>query len=488
MTSDAPARFVIDLHAAACERLAQVECITLITAGSATPCQVAVGLPLSYGQRRRRYPLVIVFDAAAMAGSVIEMSRLMTDTKEVRACIVVAVRTPTPALLALPGMSALLIEPLLDALTRRYRIDDRLVTVFAGGDGAAVPALEAAADARLRVFGQSEHGVPAFVDALRTTLATGVEYGRGMPALRRRLWTPVLRLLSPLMRRAMRPAAQPPALAARHRLRSEVLDRDFEIFASLPDEARPERPVPALFVLDASIEFSIVAEAARNLAAAGLIPPIAVIGVGVPRAEGHYGFAFRRFEEFSPPLDGYDCDDDLGSIFRALFALRGEDARARLGRAPGMLAFLADELLPAIRHLPIDGDALGLLGHSAGGTFVGYALHRPQSPFRDYIGVSPGIAISGDWLLRALPTPSAEAPPRTARFVIGGEEKTNAFNIIAGIPRTRTYVEHLRARGVDVRYACHDGETHSSVYPRAVEEALRSVYAQSATPPLRRTA
>jgi predicted alpha/beta superfamily hydrolase len=489
MTSESHSRFVIDLHAAACERLAQVDCISLITGGSEAPCQVAVGLPISYArQRRRRYPLVIVFDAAAITGSVIEISRLMTETKEIRESIVVAVRTPTSALLALPGMSALLTEPLLAALGKKYRVDAGAVIAFAGGDGAAVPALKAAADARLRVFGQHDHGVPAFVDALRSTLSTGIEYGRGMPALRRRAWTPLMRMISPLARRLMQPSAARPARESLHRLHSKELDRDFEIFVSLPDTAGPAQRVPALFVLDATIEFSIVAESAQRLAAAGLIEPIAVVGVGVPRAEGHYSFAFRRFEEFSPPLDGYACDDDLGHIFRALFALRGADARRQLGRAPDLLRFLSDELMPALGELPIDDDALGLLGHSAGGTFVGYALHQAHSPFRHYIGISPGVAISGDWLMRDRPDPAPEAASRSALFVIGSEEKSNAFNIIAGIPRTHAYVERLRSCGVEARYTCYDGETHSTIYPRAVDDALTATYPRAAAAQQRRTA
>src|SRR3954452_12170979 len=84
--------------------------------------------------------------------------------------------------------------------------------------------------------------------------------------------------------------------------------------------------IPALLVLDASIEYSIVAETAARLAAAGLIPPIAVVGMGVPRREGTQAAALRRFEEFAPPADGYAYDDDLGRIFRSLFALVGEEA------------------------------------------------------------------------------------------------------------------------------------------------------------------
>lgn len=481
MTSEPVSRFVISLHAAACERLPDVECITLSTGGSETVCQVAVGLPKSYaGKPRRRYPLVLVFDAATMAGSVIEMSRLMSDTGEIRECIVVAVHTPTGALAGVPGLSALFTEALLAELGRRYRIDESTIIAFAGGDGAAAPLLQAAADRRLRIFGVQEHGITAFVDALRTALSTGREYGRGMPALRHGAWTPLLRLLSPLLRLKMRPPMQIPARDALHRLRSEALDRDFEIFVSLPRGSdRSGVRHPALVVLDASIEFATVAEAARRLADAGLITPIAVIGVGVPRAEGHYGFAFRRFEEFSPPMDGYDCDDDLGRIFRALYATRGEDARQRLGRAADLLRFLSDEMLPALAHLPIDFDALGLLGHSAGGTFVGYALHQPDSPFRDYIAVSPGIAISGDWLLRAAPQAEPARRAASVRLSIGSEEKINAFNLIAGIPLTRAYADLLRARGLRVHYSCYDGETHSSIYPRAVEDALLAIHASA---------
>ncbi len=41
-------------------------------------------------------------------------------------------------------------------------------------------------------------------------------------------------------------------------------------------------------------------------------------------------FAFRRFEEFSPPAPaGYAYTDEQGRVFRGLFAVRGQDARER---------------------------------------------------------------------------------------------------------------------------------------------------------------
>jgi predicted alpha/beta superfamily hydrolase len=215
-----------------------------------------------------------------------------------------------------------------------------------------------------------------------------------------------------------------------------------------------------------------------------------VVGVGVPRAEGHLEFGLRRFEEFSPPADGYAFDDDLGRIFRSLFAVGGQDARKRLGLAPAFYGFLRDELVPQLlRQLPIDADSIGLLGHSAGGTFVGYALYQPDSPFRHYVGVSPGVGISGSWLMRCMDAQTLSRRASTTHFSLGSAEKKNAFNRIAGIPDTRAWVEQLRTRGLDVHYDCFDDETHSSVFPIAIHCALNKVFhRREADPQLTRRA
>jgi predicted alpha/beta superfamily hydrolase len=258
------------------------------------------------------------------------------------------------------------------------------------------------------------------------------------------------------------------------------LDRDFEVFVILPRDAGSDgtRRYPALVVLDAIIELSTVAETVDRLAAAGRIPPLVVIGIGDPRREGLQQAAIRRFEEFAPPTDGYAFDDDLGRVFRSLFAAVGLDARARIHHAPGLRRFLVDELLPRLeRELPIDPADLGLLGHSAGGTFTLYALHA-GSPFRRYLALSPGIGVSGSWLLRTADTrPAIEAPRPDVYLSLGSEERTNRFNVIAGIPDTEAYAARLRARGdTTVTFEELDGETHSSVFPRAVAQGLLAIY------------
>lgn len=442
MTSESTSPFQIDLQAAAL-RLGQVE----------RADGMSVVLPASYGKRRRtRYPLVILPHAAQMTGSVIEMTRLMAQTRELREAIFVVAEGGRADLAAIE-----------QTCRARYRASQEPARIVAATQ------------------------LPQLVDELRQRLGTGLNYGDNVVPLKAAWLMHALRALAPAIR-LLKPAPRYPADAAPRRLQSRFLAREFEVFVSMPAGARG--PLPALVVLDANIEFSIVAEAVARRIEAGELAPMAVIGVGTPRREGAFEFSFRRFEELSPPADGYDWNDDLGRIFRGLFALRGQDARERLGRAPDFLRFLAHELLPRlIRELPLDLDDIGLLGHSAGGTFVCYALTQAESPFRRYAAVSPGIGISGSWLMRQ----SAEASPtrraQSAFLCLGEAEMGNAFNGIAGIPDTESYAARLRRHPqLDVAFECFPNETHSSVFPLAVERALSLLYAPQTQTTNRRTA
>lgn len=320
----------------------------------------------------------------------------------------------------------------------------------------------------------------AFVTGLGLLLATGIAYGHKVGKLHKRGMPELLRAISPLAKRLL-PKPGAPLTTNPHRIHASKLARDFEVFACLPPSATldPTRRYPALLVLDANIEFATVAETAARMAAAGTIEEIVVIGLGTPRAEGAFEFGYRRFEEFAPPTDGYDFNDDLGRFFRSVFAMRGQDARKRLGRAPSLLEFIGDELLPQLtQSLPIDSGRFGLLGHSAGGTFVGFALARRPDLFRYYASISPGIGISGSWLKRQrFNSKAIRNSGAKLELSIGEAEISNAFNIIAGIPETGAFATQVRSQsGLAVAYRCFDRETHSSIFPRAVTQALSSFF------------
>jgi predicted alpha/beta superfamily hydrolase len=493
------------------------------------------------GKKPQAYPLLLLANGASLFGSAVEMTRLMAQTKELRECIVVAFEcragAEAEAEQACEGMAEVLqwcsaryrIDAARSALFgsgdagacvlqaflfRAINVPQAIVVRPEAGPALRMlgrplspsepPKLQTRRLILLQQPGASnelmqsvdafagrepglsveagESGAPAawvvpdLINGLRALWSTSKRYGADIELLRHPWMRPVFRLLS-LLRRA--PA--PPPVAAQgsnpHLLRSASMQRDFELFVSLPASYSPasRRSYPAVLVFDANIEYAIVAEAAAALARAGAIDEAIVIGIGTPRAEGAVEFAYRRFEEFSPPIEEYDYSDALGNIFRGLFAARGQDARDRLGLAPALYHSVCEEMLPQLlQHFPIDSGRLSIVGHSAGGTFACYALQQPQSPFRHYIAVSPGIGMSGFWLMRKL-VQSGEFAAQAASVTlsIGAEEQANPFNQYAGIPQTGAYAEQLRVRGVPgVSYRCFDGETHSSTYPAAVLHGL----------------
>lgn len=445
--------------------------------------RLGVAVPVSYDkQHKHRYPLVVLLDSCDIFGSAIEMSRLMAQTKEITECVLVAVEAPTG--LSDASLAQFLAEELLPWCSAQMRIDASQLALFSPRAGRAAEIQRAALTSAqvLTAALDDADAVAAFTRGLRAWLSSGHQYGTEVVPMQQPLLMHALGMVRPLIR-ALRRAPAKETRANPYRLHSEQLQRDFEVFAALPASTadHAQRRYPALLVLDASIEFSTVAETAARLAAVGLIEEIAVIGIGVPRSEGPMEFAFRRFEEFSPPAQDYAYDDALGRIFRSLFALRGQDARKQLGRAPDLYRFIRETLLPQLlSRFPIDDQQLGILGHSAGGTFVSYALEQADTPFRNYAAVSPGIGISGSWLLRQPHRLSAQA--QKVFLCIGSEERDNRFNQIAGIPYTPLYAEALRAQGsVTPHYVCYDGETHSSVYPRAAADALLHFYRRTGT-------
>ncbi|NGY03182.1 alpha/beta hydrolase-fold protein [Solimonas terrae] len=369
----------------------------------------------------------------------------------------------------------------------------RLVLVSGPGAAEAAPlqAIEAAlqplANDSLQILRRALDDEPhadikvaALSHGLQTLLESGIAYGRKVESLRKPYMPPLLRLVSPVARRLLPRPGKSPA-NNRFLVHAAAVGRDYEVFTCLPASAGqdPARRYPTLLVLDANIEFATVAETAARMAKAGIIEELIVVGLGAPRAEGPVSFGYRRFEEFSPPADGYAFDDDLGRIFRSLFAMRGEDARRRLGQAPKLLDFIGNELLPQLADaLPIDKSRLGLLGHSAGGTFVGYVLSQRPDLFHHYAGISPGVGICGNWLMRRSFADKAIVESGANVFLAVGEaEMRNLFNGIAGIPLTGAFAEQVRRQsGLAVRYRCFDGETHSSIFPRAVTQALSSFF------------
>jgi predicted alpha/beta superfamily hydrolase len=511
-------RFVISAGDAVHARMSGIERFELRLDGQILALSVA--LPLAYAKsRRRRYPLLILQNASDVFGSAIEMSRLLVASGEAGGCIVVNVGGDANG-------DASLLAAVVGECRRRYRVDAAEVAMFAHNDvaigllqafGAGIagvtrcilgtpelppsalqilsaidrrsiawttliaPPTQAASIEgvhwkRLPEATPAGMVVTALLHGVLTFWGRAHKYGDEVVALAHPLAERSLRVLAPLLQLFTRRPKFPADRTAPRVIRSQAMSRDFEVFITLPESARtnPERRYPTVVVLDANGCFATLVETTARLAKAGDISEAIIVGIGTPRSQGDLEFAFRRFEELSPPTPaGYCYDDELGRFFRSIFSLRGQDARVQLGQAPAFHEFINRELLPQlIADLPIDSGALSVLGHSASGTYVAYELAQSRSLFSGYFCLSPGVAIGGNWMRRNATSGGRGAAP--ALFVaIGAEELSNRFNTIAGIPQTPAWVDELQRNGGPA-VPCHllESETHTTVYARAVAQGL----------------
>jgi len=167
-----------------------------------------------------------------------------------------------------------------------------------------------------------------------------------------------------------------------HRLPSEIVGDDYEIFVRLPPDYDPTRvdAYSLVFQLDASLplldEFDVTSGFASEYEAEGEIAPTIVVGVGYPDPPGPHG---GRLRDYSPPE-------------RNGAALEGATGGADL-----FYAFLREELTPWVEQTypGIAGpQRRALFGHSLGGLFVMYALalHDPIAPWvGGFTAASPAL-------------------------------------------------------------------------------------------------
>lgn len=181
-------------------------------------------------------------------------------------------------------------------------------------------------------------------------------------------------------------APQHPAVTGRTEdfpLDGVAVDDTFSLYVRLPpgyDEA-PDAKFPVVLQLDANTpilqEFDVTAGHVSDLEAGGIIPRTIVVGIGYPYSaqEPNRG----RNRDYTLPLTH---PDTMGG--------------ATSGGAPQFLAFLRDELVPALeaRYRIQGAEGRALFGHSLGGLFVEYAFLAQDAakPFvSGYVAASPSL-------------------------------------------------------------------------------------------------
>lgn len=258
----------------------------------------------------------------------------------------------------------------------------------------------------------------------------------------------------------------------------------YRIFLRRPPGEPPADGWPALYLLDGNAVFATAVDAIRVQAAWPLgtgLREAVIVAVGYP-TEAAYD-SVRRSWDYGPPP---------GATYPPHTA---DGPPVRTGGADRFLDLLDAAIRPEVaRRVPLDPAAQALFGHSFGGLFVLHALfHRPEA-FTHWIAASPAI-----WWEDAVVLASAQAyaaraarPPAEVLISAGAYEQALApFQVGAAdaqkrqaahaesriVDNARALSERLgRLPGVRSRFALIADETHMSVLPTAVNQALRFAF------------
>lgn len=256
-----------------------------------------------------------------------------------------------------------------------------------------------------------------------------------------------------------------------HRLHSQGLNRDYELYIALPPASPPStapRRVPMLFVTDAPVAFPVIHAMSRRLAHEGPQSQEMVL-VGLSYAVGDSPTVSRN-RDYTPSRR----------------AVSGQDSSERYGEAEAYVRFLREEVLPYLAaHVPqADPGRRYFAGHSYGGLFGAHVLLHHPDLFQRYILSSPSLWFDQERVLREADALAASRRPLKARVLLlaGAKEQSapgrrprpgaEADGDIVG--NTRRFERALRQLpGAEVQRQIVPEEDHLSVFPSAMVRGMR---------------
>jgi len=269
-------------------------------------------------------------------------------------------------------------------------------------------------------------------------------------------------------------------------MRTAAFDWDYEVQVALPASygAVPGKSYPVLWLTDGPFLLHLAVGLLNTLVVGGLAPEMIIVGVGCASEAGATEFGRRRSIDFAPPGKSILFDGPGGDYFRKL----GVPEEGTRQQADDLLAFLVDEVRPALSQKYRMSDDHGLLGHSGGGMFASYALFARPGAFRRYIIGSPSSNAADRAAFRLESDYAAAHTDLKADVFFGaGELEIGKLSLAAwGIVSAPVLMaETLLLRqypSLKVTTRIFSGKDHSSVIADIIAEGVRAVWADTLNP------
>ena len=246
------------------------------------------------------------------------------------------------------------------------------------------------------------------------------------------------------------PAAQPLAIGDTFTLASKALGetRRINVWRPAADAAKPDAPLPVLYLLDGGIgeDFLHVAGLMQVSIANGTMRPFLLVGIENT----------QRRRDMTPATDVAE-DRAIAPV---------------VGGAVPFRAFLRDELKPEIAHrYRVDGES-AIVGESLAGLFVLDTLVTEPALFDDWIAIDPALWWNDKALLKGLRTFLKAHPDLRGRVFVAASGEPTIASLTVWLP---SILHDEAPKGLAWRYLPLPGETHGTVFHPAALRLFRAL-------------
>ncbi|NIB38182.1 alpha/beta hydrolase [Pseudomaricurvus alkylphenolicus] len=274
--------------------------------------------------------------------------------------------------------------------------------------------------------------------------------------------------------------------AEQFELHSEKIGEEYLIQVGLPGSyATGDRHYPVVYALDGNLFFGMYNDTIRLLQMDMIepgIPELIVVSIGYVKAAQ---CGFLRNRDYTPKGSVPDSffqyfDSKLESeSFKHL-----EIVKVEPGGADNFLKFIEHTLDPVIRqNYRVDDNKASILGDSFGGLFTYYAFLKQSPLFDKYWIGSPGLLQEDCKLVEELPGLLLDTDFDGQRVYIslGEGELSHSFYGTMGRNYTKitTHIKTTPGKNLSAKCDVHPGQTHASVVPAALMQAIRFLYSEN---------
>ena len=273
-------------------------------------------------------------------------------------------------------------------------------------------------------------------------------------------------------------------------MRSTAFDWDYEINVALPASYGdvPDRAYPVLWLTDGIGFFHLAIGVQNCLTWGGLAPELIIVSVGSPNGAGMAEAGRRRGIDFAPPGDQYFYDGPGGDFLADMVRKAAPEMPLATGGAAAFLAFLVDEVRPALARQFRMADEHALFGHSGGGMFVNYALFARPGAFRGYIIGSPSSNAGDRAAFRMEAEHAAQHKDLAADVFFGageteiGELMLAAWGIVSAPVLMAETLLLRQYPSLRVTTRIFGGKNHLTVIPDVLAEGIQAVWGRDGQP------